>query len=144
MSWSRPPWISCNINCAPATSRSSPGSLPTCPKPWWTPIRSSRSSSTSSITPARPSNAAARLMAFDGLAGVIDDVEEDLLGLMGVHHGFGQVGSEPGDDLDVAGAQLILQEIHGGLDQLIDVGELALRLVAAGEAEEALDNFLAA
>ena len=47
------PSSSCNTNCAPATSKSSLTSIPTCPRPWWIRTRSSRSFSTSSTNHGR-------------------------------------------------------------------------------------------
>src|SRR5207253_9371390 len=71
------------------------------------------------LSPTRRSSdlAAFGLMGFDGLSCVIDDVEKDLLQLVRVHQRFGKMRVEPRDDLDVAGAHLILEDLDGALDR---------------------------
>src|SRR5205085_2609758 len=84
-----------------------------------------------------------RLMPLDGLAAIVDYVQKNLLDLMRIDHRHGQVGVQVQNYLDVAGAQLVLQEIHCRLEQLIQGGKLALGLVAPRKAEQILNDLLA-
>src|SRR5271169_1119873 len=63
---------------------------------------------------------------------------------MTVQHRLGQIRVQARDDLDIAGAQLVLHELNGALDEGIDVGKPALRRMKPGEVEQVLDNSLAA
>src|ERR1700677_349862 len=53
---------------------------------------------------------------FNGLAGIIDNVEEDLLELMRVHQQAGQRGGEVFDDVNVVGAKLVNKNFNDGVD----------------------------
>src|ERR1051326_3280778 len=86
---------------------------------------------------------AAGPMSFDGLARVVNDVDEHLLNLVRIEHDLWQFRVQPSDDLDVARAHLVLKNLNGPFRQLVEIGEFALRLMTPGKTQQALHDLLA-
>jgi hypothetical protein len=81
---------------------------------------------------------------FNGLPGVIEEIDEDLLNLVRVDQCLRKVRIEIHDRFHIAGAELVKQDFHRRFDEAIDANSLPFGSTAAGEAEERLDDFLAA
>ena len=81
---------------------------------------------------------------FHGLARVVQDVQEHLLKLIGVHQDGRQSRVELPDDLKVTGAKLILNETQRVFNQIVQAGEFAFGTVFPGKAQEAAHDLVTA
>ena len=83
-------------------------------------------------------------MCLDRLAGVVENVKDDLLELMGIADDAGERAVVAGDDFDIAGAHFVGEQFKDGIEEFADVDDFAFGGVLAGEAEKAVDDFVAA
>ena len=78
------------------------------------------------------------------LSRVADDVDEDLLQLVPVGHHGGQRRREVTPHRDVPGAQVIAHDFEDLIQRDREIDGVALRDVLAREAQEAVDDLVAA
>ena len=79
-----------------------------------------------------------------GLLGVGDDVEENLLQLVRVGDGLGQVAVEFAHDLDVVHREFVIAQLDGALQDVVHARQRAFRFLLAREREQVLHDLLAA
>jgi len=75
-----------------------------------------------------------------GLLGVDDDVEEDLLELVRVGQGLGELGVQVHLQADVLQPQVVAAELQDTLEKDIEVHQFLFGLAAASKGEEVLDD----
>ena len=83
----------------------------------------------------RDANRTLGLVAFNCLPRIVDNIEEDLLYLMGIDHCLRQMRVQAGGDFDIARPQLVLKKFDRALDQFVDARELSLGSSAPREAQ---------
>ena len=103
------------------------------------------SSITSTATPssqrrARTTHAPGPPGAGDRLRGVVDQVDEDLLDLVGVDVGHRQIGLDLDLGLDAVRHELVAEQHEGGVEQGPERGGAALMLLLPREAQQVLDD----
>ena len=81
-------------------------------------------------------------MPLDGLACVIEEIQKDLLNLMGVHQHGWQCRIQLRHHLNITRAQLIGHDLQHAIDQLVKMGQLALRLMLTRKAQQTLNDLL--
>ena len=89
-------------------------------------------------------NVAIAAEGLQGLPGVAHDVEDDLLELVGIAEQERQPLGVFADEGDVVDPHVIADDLQHGVGDLVEVDQLALRLVLAGETEQAVDDLVAA
>src|ERR1035437_5345500 len=86
-----------------------------------------------------------RVLAFaDGVVGVVQDIEKHLLQLVGVSHDIGQGRVEAFDHLNAVTDEVIRTQVHGALQNGVELHQLALRRHLAGKAEQVLHDLFGA
>ena len=75
-----------------------------------------------------------------GMLGVGENVEEDLLHLVGIGHGARQLRVQLQVQGDVLQPQIVAPQLQDPLQECVQVHRLFLGLVAAGEREKVLDD----
>src|SRR5437588_78965 len=88
----------------------------------------------------RDPDPARRRVARDRLAGVVDQVHEHLLDLVGVHLHLGKARLHVQGRLDLVGHQLVADQHQRGVEQLVDRLAPPLALLAAGERQQVFDD----
>ena len=88
-------------------------------------------------------NPAVTSEALERLAGVADDVENDLLELVRVTQDRRQAGGVFTGQGDVVHPHVVRHDLKDGVCDLMQVEQLALGFVLAGETEEAVDDLVA-
>ena len=79
-----------------------------------------------------------------GVVGVVENVEKDLLQLMGVAHHIGQPFVQVLDDFDAVAGEVVGAQLNGAAQDHIELHGVALRRHLAGKAEQVLHDLLGA
>src|SRR4029077_12319016 len=85
-------------------------------------------------------NAAALSCILNGVIGVIQDIQEDLLQLLRIAECWREIFVEVFGDLDSVAGKIVAAKLDGLAEDIVDVNEFALHGALAGEAEQVLDN----
>src|ERR1019366_4440966 len=80
----------------------------------------------------------------DGVVSVVQDVQKHLLELVGISDDFGQGLVEAFDHLNAVTDEVVRAQVHGALQDGVELNELALRWHLAGKAEQVLHDLLGA
>src|SRR5579863_4637563 len=93
------------------------------------------------IVAARVNHDASALSGvLNGIVGVVQDIQEDLLQLLGIAECRGQVFVEVFDDLHAVAGKIVATKLDGLAQDVVDVNEFTLHRPLASEAEQILDN----
>src|SRR5208282_4233125 len=80
----------------------------------------------------------------DGVVGVVQNVEKHLLELVGISDDLGQGVVEVFDHLNAVTDEVVRTQVHGALQDGVELKRLALRRHLAGKAEQVLHDLLGA
>ena len=92
------------------------------------------------IVPDSQAETARALLAAHGVVGVGDQVDEDLVELMGIGPEHGQTLGNVDDDLDAVGPELVAEELDRPVEHLLQHGAAALGRPLPGQRQEVADD----